>query len=184
MLLTAGKIRAAGDWMLFGVMAALLLCAAAVPVISSKLNSLWSSEFAFRVNAAEPACVRSGLCFSFEGNRLERTASGDSIRLNIDNADNVFELARELDEGHLKVIVPAAESLGQTLTIQPKYNLYFNFNEVLRRVPASLELGERFPLRLTLIFKQGESTSEERTLEITKNKVEPLVSFLIATGRP
>src|SRR6202040_1984004 len=72
-------------------LAALLLFVVAVPIVSSKLDSLWSSELTFRVDVAEPACAPPGLCFHFVERKVERTGSGYRTAVRIEGIDNVYE---------------------------------------------------------------------------------------------
>jgi hypothetical protein len=86
-------------------MGALLLFVVAIPIVSSKLDSLWSSEFTFHVDTLEPMCVPPGLCFRFFDAKVRHTDSGYRIAVRIEGVDNVYDLAKELDDGTLKVIL-------------------------------------------------------------------------------
>jgi hypothetical protein len=164
--------------------AALFLCIAAIPLVTARVDSLWSSEFAARIDGAEPACLRSGLCFRFSTGRIDRTPSGYSLPLLIENVDNVYRLAKQLDEGALTTVVSDQTAAAKAPRLRPSYDLYINFDEAARRVPASLEWPAPPPARLALAFRQGDEVSQYRTLEITRNDVEKLAALMIGTARP
>jgi hypothetical protein len=170
--------------LLSAVVATLLLFVVAVPIVSSKLYSLWSSDFTFRVDVIDPACIPPGLCFRFFDAKVQRTTSGYGIAVRIEGADNVYDLAKDLDEGRLGVVL--AESSGHTEPpkIQPHYNVYFNVDEVLRQVPASLQFQQPPGGRITLAFERAGALSEYRTLDITRADVGKLASLIIGTGQP
>src|SRR5690349_6231039 len=87
------------------LVATLLLFVVTIPIISSKLGSLWFSEFTFHVDVRDPACVPSGLCFRLLSNSFERTPTGRRIPLRIEGVKNIYELTEALDKGELKTIV-------------------------------------------------------------------------------
>jgi hypothetical protein len=166
------------------LMAALLLFVVAVPIVSARLDSLWSSEFTFRVDNLEPACVPPGLCFRFFDAKVQHTESGYRIALWMEGIDNVYDLAKELDQEKLKV-VPGPGSEGTELpTIQPHYDLYFNFDQAVQQVPASLQFKNSPPARITLAFERAGAMSEYRTLDITRGDVGKLASLTISMGQP
>jgi hypothetical protein len=165
-------------------MAALLLFVVAVPIVSAKLDSLWSSEFTFRANTYEPACVPAGPCFRFLDAEVRRTGSGYRITIRIDGVADVYNLARELDQGRLKLI-PASASKGAELpTIRPHYDLYINMDEAARQVPASLQFRDAPPARITLAFERSGAVSEYRTLDITRGDIGILGPLIVGTGQP
>jgi hypothetical protein len=170
--------------LLSAVVAALLLFVAAVPIVNSKLDSVWSSELTFSVDTHSPACVPPGLCFRFLDAAVERTASGYGIAVRIEGIDNVYDLAKDLDQGTLRVVLAEMNNNAEHPKIQPHYNSYFNFDEVSRQVPASLQF--RYPPlgRITLAFERAGATSEHRTLDVTRGDVGTLASLIVATGQP
>src|SRR5262249_14278516 len=136
-------------------MAALLLFVVAVPIVSAKLDSLWSTEFTFLVDTYEPACGPPGLCFRFLDAKVQHTESGYLIGVRIEGADNVYDLARHLEAGTLKVVQAAAGEIPEEPTIRPHYDLYFNLDEAARQVPASLQFENPPPARITLAFEHA-----------------------------
>jgi hypothetical protein len=180
-----GKSSArAGNDVLSAVVGALLLFVVTIPAVSSKIDSLWASEFKFRVDTSAPACVLPGFCFHFQNNRIERAASAYQIAIQIEGVDNVYEIAKELDEQTLRAVLAGDVEDAKAPLLQPRYDLYFNFDENARRMPASLMLTDPLPGRITLAFKRGEATSDYRTLDIARNNVEKLASFVTSTGQP
>jgi hypothetical protein len=165
-------------------MAALLLFVVAVPIVSAKLDSLWSSEFTFLVNTLEPACVPPELCFRFFDAKVRHAESGYRIAVRIEGVDNVYDLAKDLDEGRLKVVLTEGGGHTERPKIQPHYNLYFNFDEVLRQVPASLQFQHPPSGPIMLAFERAGAISEYRTLNITRADVGKLASLIIGTGQP
>jgi hypothetical protein len=165
-------------------MAALLLFVVAVPIVSAKLDSLWSSEFTFRANTYEPACVPGGPCFRFLDAEVRRTDSGYRITIRIDGVDDVYDLARELDEGRLKLIPASVREDAELPRIRPHYDLYINMDEAARQVPASLQFRDAPPARITLAFERGGAVSEYRTLDITRGDIGILGSLIVGTGQP
>jgi hypothetical protein len=165
-------------------MAALLLFVVAVPIVSAKLDSLWSSEFTFRANTYEPACVPGGPCFRFLDAEVRRTDSGYRITIRIDGVDDVYDLARELDEGRLKLIPAPVSEDAELPKIRPHYDLYINMDEAARQVPASLQFRDAPPARITLAFERGGAVSEYRTLDITRGDIGILGSLIVGTGQP
>ena len=163
---------------------ALLLFVVAVPIVSAKLDSLWSSEFTFLVDTYEPACVPPGLCFRFLDTKVRHTESGYRIAIRIDGPDNVYDLAKDLDEGTLKVVRAAAGETAETPTIRPHYDLYFNLDEAARQVPASLQFENPPPGRITLAFEHAGAVSKSRTLEIARGNLGDLAFLLARTGQP
>jgi len=170
--------------LLSAVVAALLLFVVAVPIVSSKLDSLWSSEFTFRVDVIDPACIPPGLCFRFFDAKVQRTTSGYSIAVRIEGANNVYDLAKDLDEGRLRVVLTEGGCHTERPKIQPHYNLYFNSDEVLRQVPASLQFQHPPSGPITLAFERAGAVSEYRTLDVTRADVGKLASLIIGTGQP
>jgi hypothetical protein len=180
-----GKSSApAGNDVLSAVVGALLLFVVTIPVVSSKLDSLWSSQFTFRVDSTAPACVPPGLCFRFPGHRIERAASAYRIAVQIEGVDNVYEMAKELEEETLRVVLAGDVGNAKAPALQPRYELYINGDEAARQIPASLLLMDPLPGRITFAVKRGEETSDYRTLDITGNNVENLASFVTGTGQP
>ena len=164
--------------------AALLLFVVAVPIVSAKLDSVWSSEFTFLADTYEPACVPPGLCFRFLDTKVLHTDSGYRIAIRIEGADSVYDLAKDLDEGTLKVVRAAASETAEAPTIRPHYDLYINVDEAARQVPASLQFNHPPPARITLAFERGGAVSKYRTLDITPANIERLASLLARTGQP
>jgi hypothetical protein len=164
--------------------AALLLFVVAVPIVSAKLDSLWSSEFTFLVDTYEPACVPPGLCFRFFDAKVRHTESGYRIGVRIEGADNVYDLAKDLGEGTLKVVRAAAGETAEAPTIRPDYDLYFNLDEAARQVPASLQFENRPPARITLAFEHAGAVSKSRTLDIARGNIGTLASLIVSTGQP
>jgi hypothetical protein len=165
-------------------MAALLLFVVAIPIVSAKLDSLWSSEFTFRVNTYEPACVPGGFCFRFVDAEVRRTDSGYRIAVRIERVDDVYDLARELDEGKLKLAPAPGSEKAELPTIRPHYDLYINMDEAARQVPASLQFREAPPARITLAFEGDGAVSEYRTLDITRGDTGTLASLILGNGQP
>jgi hypothetical protein len=166
------------------LIAALLLFVVAVPIVSAKLESLWSSEFTFLVDSYEPTCVPSGICFRFLDAKVRHTQAGYRIGVRIEDADNVYKLAKDLDEGTLKVVRSAAGETAETPTIRPHYDLYINMDEAARQVPASLQFHNPPPARITFAFARADVVSEYRTLDITRGDLEGVASLLARTGQP
>jgi hypothetical protein len=165
-------------------MAALLLFVVAVPIVSAKLDSLSSSEFTFLANTYEPACVPPGLCFRFLDAKVRYTAFGYRIAVRIEGADNLYDLAKDLDDGTLKLVSTAVGEATEMPTIRPHYDLYFNLDEAARQVPASLQFQNPPPARITFAFERAGAVSEYRTLDITRGNREGLASLLARTGQP
>jgi hypothetical protein len=165
-------------------MAALLLFVVAIPIVSAKLDSLSSSEFTFLANTYEPACVPPGFCFRFLDAKVRRTESGYRIAVRIEGVDDLYDLARELDEGKLKVIPASGSEDAELPTIRPHYDLYFNLDEAARQVPASLQFQNSPPARITFAFEHAGAVSEYRTLDITRGNLAGLASLLSRTGQP
>jgi hypothetical protein len=165
-------------------MAALLLFVVAVPIVSAKLDSLWSSEFTFHVDTVEPACLPPGLCFRFFDAKVQHTESGYRIAVRIEGVDNVYGLAKDLDEGTLKVVLAEGGGNMETPTIQPHYDLYINSDEAVRQAPASLQFDNPPPMRITLAFERGGAVSQHRTLNFTHGDIGVLASLIVGTGQP
>jgi hypothetical protein len=165
-------------------LAGLLLFVVAVPIVSAKLDSLWSSEFTFHVDTLEPACVPPGLCFRFFDTKVRHTESGYRIALRIEGVDNVYDLAKDLDKGTLKVARAAAGETVEVPTIRPHYDLYFNVDEAVRQVPASLQFENPPPARITLAFERGGAASQQHTLDFTRGDIGGLASMIVGTGQP
>jgi hypothetical protein len=163
---------------------ALVLFVVAIPIVSAKLDSLSSSEFTFLANTYEPACVPPGLCFRFLDAKVRHTASGYRIAVRIEGADNLYGLAKDLDEGTLKLVSAAVGETTETPTIRPHYDLYFNLDEAARQVPASLQFQNLPPARITFAFERAGAVSEYRTLDITRGNLEGLAPLLARTGQP
>jgi hypothetical protein len=164
--------------------AALLLFVVAVPIVSAKLDSLWSSEFTFHVNTFEPACVPPGLCLRFFDGKVRHTESGYGIAVRIEGVDNVYHLAKDLDEGALKVVLAEGAGNAEPPRIHPHYNLYIGRDEVLRQVPASLRFENPPPVQITLAFERAGAVSQYRTLDFTRRNVGGLASLIVGTGEP
>ena len=144
------RIALKGDYDLLSVVvAALSLFIIAAPIVSSKLDASWSSEFTFQADVLDPACVSPRLCFRYFNSRVERTPSGYDIAVRIEGADNVYAIAKELDEGTLKVIVPEGAGIAEPPKLEPRYDLYIAFDEVVRQIPASLRFHGLPPPRIT-----------------------------------
>jgi len=165
-------------------MAALLLFVVAIPIVSAKLDSLSSSEFTFLANTYEPACVPPGFCFRFLDAKVRRTESDYRIAVRIEGVDDLYDLARELDEGELKVIPASGSEDAELPTIRPHYDLYINVDEAARQVPASLQFNHVPPARITLAFERSGAVSEYRTLDITRGEIGTLASLIVGTGQP
>jgi hypothetical protein len=165
-------------------MAALLLFVVAVPIASAKLDSLWSSEFTFHVDTPEPACVPPGLCFRFFDAKVRRTESGYRIPVRIEGVDAVYDLAKDLDEGRLKVVLAEDGESTEAPTIRPHYDLYFNLDQAVRQVPASLQFENPPPARITLAFERAGAVSQHRTLDFTRANMGSLTSLIADAGRP
>ncbi len=163
-------------------MAALLLFVVAIPIVSAKLDSLWSSEFTFHVNALEPACVPPGLCFRFFDAKVRHTESGYGIAVRLEGVDNGYDLAKDLDEGTLKVVLAEGGGNVEPPRIHPHYNLYIGADEVLRQVPASLRFENPPPARVTLAFERAGAVSQYRTLDLTRGNIGSLASLIVGTG--
>jgi hypothetical protein len=134
------KLTARGNIALLSVLVAtLLLFVITIPVISSRLDPLWFSEFTFHVDVRDPACVPSGLCFQLLANSFERTASGRRIPLRIEGVRNVYELAEALDKGALKAIVVG----GKQPTIEPDYRGYVNADETAQQIAGALQFDDQ-----------------------------------------
>jgi hypothetical protein len=153
-------------------MAALLLFVVAVPIVSGKLDSLWSSEFTIHVDTFEPACVQPGVCFRFFDAKVQHTEAGYRIAVRIEGVDNVYDLAKDLAEGTLKVVLAEGGGNMEAPTIQPHYDLYINSDEAVRQVPASLQFDNPPPMRITLAFERGGAVSQHRTLDFTRGTSE------------
>jgi hypothetical protein len=166
------------------LMAALLLFVVAVPIVSTKLDLLWSSEFTFHVDTLKPACLPPGLCFRFVDANVRHTESGYRIAVRIEGMDNVYILARELDDEKLKLVLASGSEGAELPTIQPHYDLYFNVDEVVRQVPASLQFKYSPPARITLAFERAGAVSQYRTLDITRANIGSLASLIAGTGQP
>jgi hypothetical protein len=164
-------------------MGALLLFVVVIPTVSSKLESLWSSQFTFLVDVVEPACAPAGLCFRFFDGKVERTTSGYRIGVRLEGVDNVYEVVRDIDNGTLKPVLAAGITNTEVPTIRPHYDLYFAFDEVLREVPASLQFKEAPPARIMLAFEHAGGMSEYRTLDFTKADIGKLASLITGLGQ-
>jgi hypothetical protein len=164
-------------------MGALLLFVVVIPIVSSKLESLWSSQFTFLVEVVEPACTPAGLCFRFIEGKVERTTSGYRIGVRLEGVDNVYEVARDIDNGTLKPVLAAGSTNTEVPTIRPHYDLYISFDEALRAVPASLQFKEAPPPRITLAFERAGGMSEYRTLDFTRADIGKLASLIIGLGQ-
>jgi hypothetical protein len=166
------------------LMAALLLFVVAVPIVSTKLDLLWSSEFTFHVDTLKPACLPPGLCFRFVDANVRHTESGYRIAVRIEGIDNVYNLARELDDEKLKLVLASGSDGTELPTIQPHYDLYINLDEAVRQVPASLQFKHSPPARITLAFERAGAVSQYRTLDITRANLGSLASLVAGTGQP
>jgi hypothetical protein len=163
---------------------ALVLFVVAIPIVSAKLDSLSSSEFTFLANTYEPACVPPGFCFRFLDAKVRRTESDYRIAVRIEGVDDLYDLARELDEGKLKLIPVSGSEDAELPTIRPYYDLYINTDEAARQVPASLQFQNPPPARITFAFEHAGAVSDYRTLDITRGNLEGLASLLARTGQP
>ena len=159
--------------------AALLLFALAVPTVAAKLDALRLSEFALNIEAPDPVCVSSGYCFRVSGNTFERTGSTYRLSLMITGVDNVYRLAKELDEGRLKPVVSAAAA--GSVRIEPTYTLHINVEEAVRRIGASLEFDRRPTGRIGIAFERDGVAGKPFTLEIRSNNIGKLGSLVAAT---
>ena len=159
--------------------AALLLVALAVPTVAAKLGTLRLSELALNIEAPEPVCVSSGYCFSVSGSTFERTGSAYRLPLVITGVDNVYRLAKELDEGRLKPIVNGAAVAS--VRIEPSYTLYINLDEAARRIGASLEFDRRPTGRIGIAFARDGVASKPFTLDIRAIDIGKLGSLAAAT---
>jgi len=158
------------------VVAALLLFALIVPIVAAKLDTLWLSEFPFSLETTQPVCVPSGLCFRLAGDRLERNGSVHRVALRITGVDNVYQLAKDLDEGRLRAIVEGGGAISARL--QPAYQLYINADEVVRESGAFLEFDRQPTGRVKVAFDHGGSASGYVTLDIRPTSVGRFGSFL------
>src|SRR5262249_8056825 len=125
-----------------------------------------------------------GLCFRFLDAKVRHTESGYRIGGRIEGADNVYDLAKDLDEGALKVVRAAAGETAEVPTIRPHYDFYFNLDEAARQVPASLQFENPPPARITLAFEHAGGISKYRTLDFTRGNLGGLASLLARTGQP
>jgi len=166
------------------IAAILLLVVVTVPVISSNLNPLLSSDFRFQVDTQSPACLSGGLCFRFLNNSVEHTTSGYGIALRIEGASNVYELRKDLSAGTLRVVLANESMKDMRVEIAPHYNLYHNTDEVSHHVPASLQFQEAPPVgRLTLAFQRADAISEYRVLDIAPRDKRALAFSGVAEQR-
>ena len=159
-------------------MAALLLFALVVPTVAAKLDALRLSELAFNIEAPGPVCVSSGYCFGVSGSTFERTGSTYRLPLMITGVDNVYRLAKELDEGRLKPVVSGAAA--GSVRIEPSYTLYINVDEAARQIGASLAFDRRPTGRISMAFERDGVVGKPFTLDIRSNNIGRLGSLVAA----
>jgi hypothetical protein len=167
------------------LVATFLLFVVTAPVASSKLESLWSSEFTFRPDTYDPICIPAGPCFRLTNAGMERTSSGQSIPLRMIGVNNVYEIVKDMDDGNLKSIVTGGSGTTIRSEIQSQSNLYFNMDEDVREAQASLHFPDAPPVgKITLAFERAGAVSAPRTLEIAQRDMGDLESFLVGAGQP
>ena len=159
--------------------AALLLFALVVATAAAKLDALRLSELAFNIEAPDPVCVSSGYCFGVSGSTFERTGSAYRLPLMITGVDNVYRLAKELDEGTLKPVVSGAAA--GSVRIEPSYTLYINVDEAARQIGASLEFDRRPTGRISIAFERDGVASKPFTVDFRRNDIGRLGSVVAAT---
>ena len=157
---------------------ALLLFALAVPTVAAKLDALRLSELAFKIEAPDPVCVSSGYCFGVSGSTFERTGTAYRLALMITGVDNVYRLAKELDEGRLKPVVSGAAAAS--VRLEPSYTLYINNDEAARQIGATLEFDRRPTGRVSVAFERDGAVTKPLTLDIRSNNIGRLGSLVAA----
>jgi hypothetical protein len=164
------------------VTAGLLLFSIAVPPVLLKLTALWHSEFALKADLGEPLCLSSGYCFRFTGSRIERTGSALRVPLRIEGVSNVYDLAKELDEGHLRAMVSAPGIAAPKIV--PNYHLYFNVDEAARRIGAFLEFDRLLTEPIGIAFQHRDEASPQHVLDIGRRDIGSFGTALVAMGDP
>jgi hypothetical protein len=165
------------------VLAALFLSFVTIPVVSSRLDSLWSSQFMLgRIDVSSPACVPPGICLRYFVSKVERTTSGYELPIVIEGVDNVYHIAKDLDEGRLGLVLPEGADRAQRPSIRPHYDFYFASDEVVRQLPASLQFPGPPPARVTFALESAGAVSEYRTLDFIRRDVGQLGSLLLEGG--
>lgn len=160
---------------------ALLLFAVAIPTLAARLDATRSARFTFALPAAEPACVPTGYCFRVAAGSFERSETAYRLPLSIAGVDNVYRLAKEVDEGRLRAVaVGGAEPAP--LRIAPAYTTYINVDEVVRHAGAFLEF-ERHPSgRISVAFEHDGAASKPLALDIHANDIGRLDGILASAN--
>ena len=162
------------------VVAALLVFALAVSTAASKLDALRLSELTVSSPTPQPVCVPSGYCFRLVSDRIERIGSVHRVALRIMGADNVYRLAKEVDEGRLRPIVKGTDAAS--VRLRPDYPSYLNMDEVVREIGAFLEFDHRPTGRLEVAFERGGLTSGSIALDVRRTSIGKLGSLLVAAA--
>jgi hypothetical protein len=151
------------------IVATLLLFIVSVPFVMAKLT-LPAFEHTFTTDFARTACIPTSFCFRFASGSTEATSTGYRAAVRIEGVDNLFEIARKIDEGTLKAVVANGRN-DDAPTIEPRYGLYISFEESLRYVDAFLHFNDVPTGRLSLAFAEGGLVSEYQTLDISRREV-------------
>ena len=162
------------------VVAALLVFALAVSTAASKLDALRLSELTVSSPTPQPVCVPSGYCFRLMSDRIERIGSVHRVALRIMGADNVYRLAKEVDEGRLRPIVKGTDAAS--VRLRPDYPPYLNMDEVVREIGAFLEFDRRPTGRLEVAFEHGGLASGSIALDVRRTSIGKLGSLLVAAA--
>ena len=157
------------------IAAALLLIVLIVPTASSKLEGFWLSANRFDAASADPVCIPASYCFRVIGSRFERVGHERQIPLYVEGAENIYELARELDAGRLKAL---GDTAAGSVSLHPKYDLYFNSEEAGRRVGAALRFDRPPAGRIAVAFEHRGGTSAPLVLDIRRNELGTLEAAL------
>src|SRR5262245_51522222 len=174
--LTRAGLPASSRWLAL-VIGALLLSVLIVPTAWSKLESQWASAHGFSLVSGDRACAATGYCFRVVG-RVERFGVASEIPLQIEGADNVYDLARDLDEGRLRVIGDAAAGSPE---LHIRFARYFANEEVARRVGAALRFDPLPTGRIAVAFEHRGATSPPLVLEVSTRELGPVESVLART---
>jgi hypothetical protein len=158
------------------LLATLLLVVMSASVIIPKLASQ-NSQFVLNSGLNEPICIPSSYCILLTSGSLDRVASGYRVAFRIDGAGNLFEIAKKLDDGAFKAIV-AGLDIDKAPVIQPRYDLYINYEASLRYVEAFLLFNALSAGRLELAFEDGDKISKYRALQIERPDVSNLDAVL------